>query len=183
MHRKTSFYRKLRPFTLGMIPFAAARGIAIAIIFVAFIGASELAVAEEDATYNPASFRQTVKAGMSSCAERIGYDPNAAIEETSLGENERAWRNCVYEVIEERILPRTRVPNKYENLIAEDRAMTDAIEEGRLARSQRRSRLQELANEISAAEAAQIAASDSRVEEIEAQEQTEFVRRMVNGLR
>lgn len=120
---------------------------------------------------------------MKSCSEHTGYDPDATIDEASLGENERPWRACVYEVIEEKILPITRIPDKYKMLIAEDQAMTDAIQEGRLTRSQRSNRLQQLANEISAAEAAEIAASDPKVKEVEAQRQTEFVRRMVNSLR
>lgn len=120
---------------------------------------------------------------MKSCSKRIDYDPDADIAETSLGKNERAWRACVYRIIKEKIIPKTRVPDMYKSLIAEDQAMTDAIRDGRLTRSQRHGRLEQLAKKISAAEAAQIAASDPRVKEAEAKRKTEFVQRMVNGLR
>lgn len=163
--------------------FGVAGHIAIAIFFAAFIGAIHFASATENTRYSPASFTQTIEAGMKSCAKRIGYDPDAPIDETSLGENERPWRACVYEVIEDKIFPTTRIPDRYRMLIAEDQAMTDAIQEGLLMRSQRRSRLQQLADEISAAEAAEMAVSDPKVEEAEAQRETGFVRRMVNGLR
>lgn len=163
--------------------FGVAGHIAIAIFFAAFISANNFAAAAENTTYGTAGFMPTIEAGMKSCSERIGYDPDAPIGEMTLAEDERPWRACVYEVIEEKILPTTRIPDRYKALIAEDKAMTDAIQEGLLTRSQRRSRLQQLANEISAAEAAEIAASDPKLKETEAQSQTEFVQRMVYGLR
>ena len=85
--------------------------------------------------------------------------------------------------IETEIIPATRVPDTYRRLIAEDRSMTDAIAEGRLSRSSREARLTQLANDIRAAEAAEVIATDPRTAEQAADDQTEFVRRMVNDLR
>lgn len=180
---ETPTYGNSRRVTIGITSFGVAGYILIVSLLAAFFVATCFAAKNDATAYNPAHFKQTVRSGMKSCSERFDYNPDAAIGETSLGKNERAWRACVYKIIEEKIIPKTRVPDMYKSLIAEDRAMTNAIQDGRLTRSQRRSRLEQLANEISAAEAAQIAASDPTVKKTEAQQRTEFVQRMVNGLR
>ena len=133
--------------------------------------------------YDPSAIGPTIEQRMADCTTVHGYDPDAAtVSENALAPGEREWRACVYGAIEAEIVPATQVPDAYRGLIAEDQAMTDAIEDGRLTRSARLARLEELAAEIRAAEAAAVAASDPRVAAAAAQERTEFVQRMVQDL-
>jgi hypothetical protein len=91
---------------------------------------------------------------MAQCSEKYGYDPKKSSDlgEYELGPMEREWRSCVYEGIRTVIIPRTSIPEVYENLIEQDRDMTDAIEKGRLTRSQRESRVNNLIQTIRARE-------------------------------
>ena len=133
--------------------------------------------------YDPSAIGPTIQQRMADCTTAHGYDPDATtVSENALAPGERAWRSCVYGAIEAEIVPVTQVPDAYRALITEDQAMTDAIEDGRLTRSARLARLEELAAEIRAAEAAAVAASDPRVAAAAAQERTEFVQRMVQDL-
>lgn len=138
------------------------------------------------AGYDPSGLRPAVEAAVAECTAAHGYAPGAgeAMDGTDgLAPGERAWRDCVYRAIETDVLPNTRAPEAWRRLIAEDRAMTDAVADGRLSAEGRQARLDALTAEIRAAEAAAVAAADPRTAEAEARAQTDFVRRMVNDLR
>jgi len=138
---------------------------------------------EAPAPYNPSQIEPAIAARMTECTATYGYDPDAPIvEEAALAPGEREWRACVYEAIQTEIIPVTRAPDAYRQLIAEDTAMTEAVAEGRLTRDARRARLDQLAAEIRAAEAAAVAQSAPQTAETR-QRTTAFVGRMVNDLR
>lgn len=148
------------------------------------LAACTTAAPEPEAAYDPSRIEPVVLDRMADCTTVHGYDPAATTAaEDALAPGERDWRACVYGAIEAEVLPETRVPESYRRLIAEDRAMTDAIADGRLSRSSREARLAELAADIRAAEAAAVIASDPGTAEQAASERTAFVRRMVNDLR
>ena len=83
------------------------------------------------------------------CSSKYGYDPDSKnIEEDRLADGEKEWRSCIYEGINNLILPNTTIPEEYKELIAEDKRMTDAIEKGEMTRSDRKTRLLKLLENI-----------------------------------
>ena len=96
--------------------------------------------------------RDALEQRMATCAERTGYDDQATLDQNVLGPGERQWRACVYEGIEELVMPVSAIPDAYGRLISEDRVMTDLIERGKITRSDRRTRLDKLVSTIEAEE-------------------------------
>jgi hypothetical protein len=78
------------------------------------------------------------------CTDRYGYDPEALPPpgERELAPSELAWRSCVYQALRAIAASVTLVPQRYEQLIAEDHALTERIARGEATRSERRARLQ-----------------------------------------
>ena len=97
---------------------------------------------------------QALDAKMGDCTRLHGYDPAAAegIPQHQLGAGERAWRECVYDGIRMTLMQRSEVPEMYQQLIDEDRRMTDAVEQGSLSRQERRMRLEEYVRNIKLSE-------------------------------
>lgn len=64
----------------------------------------------------------------------------------------RRWgargRECVYEGVEKFLIPKSLSPEVYRNAIAEDRQMTAAVAGGKMTRSERRERIENLIEEI-----------------------------------
>lgn len=97
---------------------------------------------------------QALEAKMGDCTRLHGYDPAAAtdIPQHALGVGERAWRECVYAAIDASLMKRSAAPEMYQQLIDIDRRMTDAVEQGRLTRLERRQRLEEQVRNIKLSE-------------------------------
>jgi len=62
------------------------------------------------------------------CTKRYGYDPkvDSKLGPSGLAPREREWGECVYQGIEEYLIPRTLSPGIYRQAIAEDRKLTEA---------------------------------------------------------
>lgn len=109
------------------------------------------------ATLSEEGAERRMDAHMARCSARHGYDPAAVtgVGEHELAPGEREWRACVYQGIRTLIIPQTAIPQVYENLIAQDTEMTDAIERGTLTRSQRKARIDNLVRVIRQREGAE----------------------------
>jgi hypothetical protein len=116
------------------------------------------------------------------CTADHGYDPRrpGAVDETSLAENERAWRDCMYAGIRNTVMPRSPVPTEWQALIEADTEMTNAIVAGTMTRSQRAASLQVRLYGIRLAEAVD---RDRRVkvarQQLELADEIETIRRSV----
>ncbi len=123
--------------------------------------------------------RDALIAELKQCTLNHGYDPNAAgLPETALAPNELPWRQCAYDAAHRYGRAHPAVSDRYEQLITEDLQMTTAIQQGTMTRSQRRIRVEQLIEQIKAAEDAQIKAAAS-----EQERQQQQLRNVVDGAR
>jgi hypothetical protein len=105
--------------------------------------------------------RQKLNADLRDCTQQYGYDPAKAtgIAQNALAPNELEWRQCVYRALRPYAQANPSMAPMYESLIANDIAMTAAIQQGTMTRSQRRARIEELVADIKATENKMIAAA------------------------
>lgn len=98
-----------------------------------------VAAAEE-----PGAEWQALEKHMQDCTRQFGYDPAQAggLGAHELGAGERAWRDCVYEGIQKIMMSVSVIPEVYQQLIDDDRRMTDDIERQEMTRSERRAQLE-----------------------------------------
>lgn len=98
--------------------------------------------------------RQTLNADMRTCTQQYGYDPakTAGVAENTLAPNELEWRQCMYRALGSYAKANSAIAPMYESLINSDIAMTAAVKEGTMTRSQRRARIEQLVAEIQTAE-------------------------------
>ena len=123
--------------------------------------------------------RDALIADLKQCTLKHGYDPFAAgLPETALAPNELPWRQCAYDAAHRYGQAHPAVSARYEQLISEDLQMTTAIQQGTLTRSQRRIRVEQLIEQIKAAEDAQIKTAAA-----EQERQQEQLRNVVDGAR
>lgn len=123
--------------------------------------------------------RDALVADLKQCTLKHGYDPNATgLPETGLAPNELPWRQCAYDAAHRYGQAHPAVSDRYEQLISEDLQMTTAIQQGTMTRSQRRTRVQQLIEQIKAAEDAQIKAATT-----EQERQQQQLRNVVDGAR
>jgi hypothetical protein len=105
--------------------------------------------------------RPQLVAALNECTRTHGYDPEqtAAVAEDALAPNELPWRQCAYDAVRAYAEENPSSGDLYSQLIKEDMAMTTAIQEGSLTRSQRRARIETLLGQIRAAEDARTQAA------------------------
>jgi len=91
-----------------------------------------------------------------SCASKTGYDPAhpGMVNERELANTEGSFLRCVYARIRETIIPRSTVPDDYEQFINQYKQMTRDIASGNETRSQRSSRASKLLDAIAVKERA-----------------------------
>ena len=103
-----------------------------------------------------AEVRGAFVADLQQCTRTHGYDPNAVgLPENALAPNELPWRQCAYDAARKYGKTNQAVSRLYDQLIAEDIEMTTALQQGTMTRTQRRSRVEQLLEQIKAAEEAQ----------------------------
>jgi hypothetical protein len=123
--------------------------------------------------------RDAFIADLKQCSQTHGFDPNAAgLPENALAPNELQWRQCAYDSARKYSQTHQAVGGLYDQLIAEDIQMTTAIQQGTMTRSQRRTRVEQLLEQIKAAEEAQIKSATA-----DQARQQEQLRNVVNGAR
>lgn len=101
-----------------------------------------------------AELRSALDTHIAECGETYGLDPR---EQLSIGENvlaagEREWLECAYQGIEVIMIPGTKFPDMYRQLIADSRSMTVLVAQGEMTRTQRRNVLQAIIVDIENAE-------------------------------
>src|SRR5262249_121401 len=108
--------------------------------------------------------RQQLVAALKECTGTYGYDPDqtAGIAENALAPNELSWRQCAYDAVRAYAKEHPSLDDLYTELINQDIAMTSAIQQGTLTRSERRARIEALLAQIRAAEDFQIQAADNQ---------------------
>lgn len=124
--------------------------------------------------------RQQLNADMRGCAQRHSYDPAraAGIAENTLAPNELPWRQCVYDALGRYAKANPAMASTYQSLITSDIAMTSAIQQGTMTRSQRRARIEQSVAQIRAGEEKMIMAAES-----ERQLQTQEFNNTVSAIR
>ena len=156
------------------------RSLAMATAMIALVTACESqSTATSTSSDTVIAARDALIADLKQCTLNHGYDPNAAgLPENALAPNELPWRQCAYDAAHRYGQAHPAVSDRYEQLISEDLQMTTAIQQGTMTRSQRRIRVQQLIEQIKAAEDAQIrAATDEQAR------QQEQLQNVVNGAR
>jgi hypothetical protein len=103
-----------------------------------------------------------LNADLGTCAQRYSYDPAKAanVAENALAPNELQWRQCIYEALGRYAKANPAMASTYQSLIANDMAMTSAIQQGTMTRSQRKARVEQLVAQIKASEDKMIAAAE-----------------------
>ncbi len=93
---------------------------------------------------------EQLEAHLSACTEQFGYDPDQTqgIGPHELAPNEREWRDCVYQGVETIMIPNTQSPEIYQQVITEDRNMTEKIVSKQMTRTDRQERLDVLVASI-----------------------------------
>jgi hypothetical protein len=114
------------------------------------------------------------------CTQTHGFDPQNAVgvAENALAPNELPWRQCAYDAVRAYGRSHPTLRSMYDQLVAEDLAMTTAIQQGTMTRSQRRARIEDLVAQIKAAEEQQIEAAAS-----EQARQNDQLRNVVDNFR
>ena len=156
------------------------RSLTLATAMIALITACESqSTATSTSSDTVIAARDTFVADLKQCTLKHGYDPNAAgLPENALAPNELPWRQCAYDAAHKYGQAHPAVSDRYEQLISEDLQMTSAIQQGTMTRSQRRTRVEQLIEQIKAAEDAQIRAATSDQER-----QQQQLRNVVDGAR
>jgi hypothetical protein len=108
--------------------------------------------------------RPQLIAALNECTAAHGYDPEqtAGVAENALAPNELPWRQCAYDAVRAYASGNPSLGDLYAQVINEDIAMTTAIQQGSLTRSQRRARIETLLGQIRVAEDAQTQAAAKR---------------------
>jgi hypothetical protein len=149
------------------------------LLVTATVGVLAACESQTTATAGVIEARDDFIAELQQCSQKHGYDPNAAgLPENALAPNELAWRQCGYDAARKYGQAHPAVSTMYNQLISEDIEMTTAIQQGSMTRSQRKARIEELIEQIRAAEEAQINAAAA-----EQQRQHEQLRNVVDNAR
>ena len=151
-------------------------------IVTACAGDKQSSSAQED--YMQAAYKK-FDAHFDGCTQKHGYDPERSqdLGDYVLGENERAWRQCVYEGAELYIIPSSKIGERYEALIRADKTLTEGIEKGAVTRAERHAKITQMLNEVRSDELDIMISEAPREKAAEQQEKREFNRRMVDSLR
>jgi hypothetical protein len=127
-----------------------------------------------------AEAREQLTAQLAQCSETHGYAPRTAtgVGAHELAPGELAWRQCAYDAVRVYARANPSLASLYEQLIAEDIAMTTAIQQGTMTRSERQLRIDRLRAQIDAAETRQV-----QFEEFERERQMQQKQFLVDSLR
>jgi hypothetical protein len=134
----------------------------------------------DSATSGVMGARDKLVADVRQCSQRYGYDSNQVqgVAENALAPQELQWRQCAYDAMRVYEQAHPALRSQYDQLIAEDIAMTTAIQQGTMTRSQRRARIEELIAQIRSKEEA-----EARATAAEQERQMEQIRNVVDSAR
>lgn len=125
------------------------------------------------------------QAAFEQCSKIHGYDPDQLppLGDYELAPGERAWRACVYDAITTNLVPGSKSPELYRELITTDRILTDNVEKGTVTRADREKKIDSLIETIRTQETGHVIAEDPRMTAEEKERRTGFTRRMVKSMR
>lgn len=141
-----------------------------------FLGVASIAVigllaacgGQQASSTQPSKYQQAYaqfEKHLDKCSATHETDPRtAAVGENELAPREREWRTCAYDGIRTLLVPGSADPELYATLIAEDQAMTEKVANGQMTRSERRARLDEIRDNITAKEARSAELSEADAE-------------------
>ena len=114
----------------------------------------------------------TLEELIADCTARWGYAPEKArnLGPNQLGHQERQWRACMYDLVEQRMVPNTQFPELYRALIEEDKSLTDQVAAGQITRAQRTALVTGRIDAIQAKEQKARAADEERTRQFMEQE-------------
>lgn len=100
-------------------------------------------------SYMSAEFRQ-VNAALKLCTNQNNYDPSKSdsMPPYSVTNNELKARECFYSAIMRIMVPASKNPTLYTNLIAQDRTLTRQVMNRQITRKQRGAQIQEMITNI-----------------------------------
>ncbi len=132
-----------------------------------------------------AEMRFALDSQLAECTEPYGFDPREPSEtgENELAVGEREWLECAYEGIEKVMVPNTKFPKMYHQLISDGRSMTDLVEQGEITRTQRRNAIQAAIIEIENAEIVSLIRSSEAATEEADRARTAELRRTFASIR
>jgi len=160
----------------------AAVGFPILVVFIAALigGCASKNTTTDSMTSAVMGARDKLVADIRQCSQRSGYDPNnlQGVAENALAPQELQWRQCAYDAARSYEQANPAMRSQYDQLIAEDIAMTTAIQQGTMTRSQRRARIEQLIAQIRSTEEAQ-----ARATAAEQARQMEQIRNVVESAR
>ena len=135
-------------------------------------------------TQPPSPFEEgyiNFEAVLEQCTGKYGYDPDnpPKLGKYELAPNELEWRSCAYDGIRQHLIPNSKSPGLYQNLIALDKEMTAGIQKGIVTRKQREETIENAIDNIETQEA-QVGVAPEVVEQ---EQRTELTRRAVQSLR
>jgi hypothetical protein len=84
--------------------------------------------------------RAALEAALGQCIATTGYDPVAAqasLGENELGAGELEWRSCAYDALNTVVRPKLFQPEAIDDLIEDDKRLTQGIVDGTSTRSER----------------------------------------------
>jgi hypothetical protein len=124
--------------------------------------------------------RAQLDADMHTCTRQYGYDPAtvSGIADDALAPNELEWRQCMYQALTANAKQHPERAQSYQSLIDSDIAMTAAVKQGTMTRSQRRARIEQLIADMHAREVQVSAASAA-----ERQRQTQEFQNNISAIR
>jgi len=121
------------------------------------------------------------QAALEQCTGKFGYDPDnpPKVGKYELAPNELEWRSCAYDGIRQYLIPNSKSPGLYQNLIALDQEMTEGIQKGIVTRDQREETIENAIDNIESQEANVGVAPEA----VEQEQRTDLTRRAVESLR
>jgi hypothetical protein len=98
--------------------------------------------------------REQLNADIRACTQRYDYHPDKlpGLSENALAPSELQWRDCAYAALRAYAKANPAMASQYDSLITSDVAMTKAVQQGTMTRSQRKARIEQQIAEIKSAE-------------------------------
>ena len=124
-------------------------------------------------------------AHLAACSASSGYDPDKAADlgTYEIASGEAAWATCAYEGVDKILVPESRTPELYRDLVARHKDLTAQLRDQKVTRAERRALMETMVLKIQFLEARVL--SDAELEALResATEDDDWVRRQVDSLR
>lgn len=124
-------------------------------------------------------------AHLAACSASSGYDPDKAADlgTYEIAAGEAAWATCAYDGVDKILVPESRTPELYRDLVARHKDLTAQLRDRKVTRAERRALMETMVLKIQFLEARVL--SDTELEALResATQDDDWVRRQVDSLR